>query len=67
MSKVKKIFKVSGMDCSACAKLIELDLEDAGISASCSYAKATLEVDDEKVDNKKLKEVVAKGGYTLSD
>ena len=64
MSKVKNIFKVEGMDCSACAKMIELDLEDAGISAKCSYAKQTLEVvDSENID--KIKSVVKNSGYKL--
>jgi copper chaperone CopZ len=65
---VKKKFKVKGMDCSACAKMIELDLEDAGIKASCSYATETLEIEhQEEVDSKKIKEIVSNSGYTLSD
>jgi len=64
----KKVFKVKGMDCSACAKMIELDLEDAGFKASCSYAGETLEIEHEEVvDSKKIKEIVSKSGYTLSD
>lgn len=64
----KKIFKVAGMDCSACAKMIELDLEDVGVKASCSYARQTLEIEHQgQVDGEKIKEVVAKSGYTLSD
>ncbi len=64
----KKVFKVNGMDCTACAKMIELDLEDAGFKASCSYAGETLEIEHEEVvDSKKIKEIVSKSGYTLSD
>lgn len=60
-----KIFKITGMDCDACAKMIELDLEDAGIAAKCSYASQTLEVPEE-VNHQKMKEVVENSGYTIS-
>lgn len=59
-----KIFKVKGMDCASCAKLIELDLEDAGIKAACSYAKETLEVKT-PADLPKIKSVVENSGYKL--
>lgn len=63
---VKKIFKIEGMDCDSCAKMIELDLEDVGISCKCSYADKTLEVDTKnKDDHKKIKGIVEKGGYRL--
>lgn len=52
------------MDCASCAKMIELDLEDAGISARCTFAKQTLEVaDPENLD--KIKAVVKNSGYKL--
>ena len=56
------------MDCSSCASLIEMDLEDAGIKASCSYPKETLEVEFEadKVMEDKVREVVKNSGYVLS-
>jgi copper chaperone CopZ len=61
---MKKIYKISGMDCASCASLIEMDLEDVGIKASCSYPKETLEVEGEH-DIKKVEEVVKKSGYNL--
>lgn len=63
----KKTYKINGMDCDACAKLIELDLEDAGISARCNYAKETLEVElnGDKEKEKKVKDVIEKSGYQL--
>lgn len=61
---VTKIYKVVGMHCPACATSIELDLEDVGIQASCSYAKQTLEVKSE-VEEIKLKEIVKPLGYDL--
>lgn len=62
---MKKVYKIKGMDCVSCASLIELDLEDAGINAKCSYAKSTLEV-EEPHDQKKIIEIVSKAGYSIS-
>lgn len=62
----KNIYKITGMSCDSCAKMIELDLEDAGISASCSYSKETLEITQDH-DTLKVKEIITKTGYTLID
>ena len=63
-----KIYKVQGMDCDACAKMIELDLEDAGITASCNYAKELLEVElEDQKDESKISEVIEAGGYKLAN
>lgn len=53
------------MDCASCAALIEMDLEDAGIKAKCSYPKQSLEVEDGQ-DLKKVVEVVKKAGYSIT-
>lgn len=63
--KSKKIYKIEGMDCASCASLIELDLEDAGINAVCSYPKESLEIIGEH-DVKRVKEIVQKLGYNLN-
>lgn len=60
----KTNYKIEGMDCAACAKMIELDLEDAGIIASCDYAKQILEVPGNH-NPKKVKEIVQKAGYSV--
>ena len=52
------------MNCPSCASLLELDLEDVGIKAKCSYASSTLEA-DEKEDIKKIVETVKKSGYLI--
>lgn len=54
------------MDCASCAALIELDLEDAGIAAKCSYAKGELEVEGEH-DKNKVEEIVKKSGYSINE
>lgn len=61
----KKSYQVKNMHCASCASMIELELEDAGIAAKCSYANQTLEINDEKADEKKILEAVKKAGYDL--
>ncbi len=61
----KKVYKLKGMDCASCASLLEMDLEDAGIKAKCSYPKETLEVDS-NADLKKVESIVKSSGFTLS-
>lgn len=64
----KKTYKIDGMECTSCAAMIEMDLEDAGVRAKCSYAKQTLEVDfDDGIDEIKIKEVVKSSGYRIKD
>ncbi len=64
---IKKTFKIDGMHCTSCALLIESDLEDAGVKATCNYAKQTLtvEFDEKKIGEKKITDVVAKAGYRV--
>lgn len=56
------------MDCDACAKMIELDLEDLGVNASCNYTDELLEVefDKELVSEDKIADTLGKSGYKLS-
>ena len=66
---IKKIYKITGMDCESCAKMIELDLEDAGVACKCDYAAELLEVeyDSKKIKGEDIKKVVGKSGYQLHD
>ena len=63
----KKVFKVSGMHCTSCALDIEWSLEDAGVTARCSYAKQELAVEynPEKISEEKIKQTVKNSGYDL--
>lgn len=61
----KAIYKITGMDCDSCAKMIELDLEDAGILAKCSYSESILEITHDH-DKTKVVEIVRKSGYTIT-
>ena len=63
----KKTYKLKGMDCASCATLIEMDLEDVGVKASCSYASEILNVefDENKIKEEKIKQLVKSSGYEL--
>lgn len=45
--------------------MIELELEDVGVTGKCSYSKHTLEV-DENVDSEIVKKAVEAAGFELS-
>ena len=61
---LKKVYKVKGMDCAACAKMLELDFEEAGIKAKCDYAKETLVA--ESANSQKIKAIVEAAGHSLA-
>lgn len=61
-----KKYKIKGMTCDSCAKMIELDLEDAGIICKSSYTKQTIEVQSEH-DKDALIEIITKSGYSIED
>lgn len=67
---IKKKFKIEGMHCTSCAMNIDGELEDTdGVKcANTSYAKQETEVeyDENKVDEKKIIEIVEKTGYKAS-
>ena len=60
-----KKYKISGMDCGSCAKMIELDLEDVGIISKCSYTKQVLDITHDH-DTTKVVEIVTKSGYSIT-
>jgi copper chaperone CopZ len=63
----KRIYKIEGMHCDSCAKMLELDLEDAGVKGSCSYHKCTLEIElQQGIDEGEIKKIVEKSGYKIS-
>ncbi|EKD62018.1 MAG: hypothetical protein ACD_52C00323G0002 [uncultured bacterium] len=68
MKIIKRTYKVAGMDCVSCAALLEMDLEDLGINAKCSYPKQTLNVefDPKNTNEDMIKKVAKSSGYSLS-
>lgn len=63
----KKTYTIEGMHCTSCAMVIESDLEDIGVKATCSYAKQSLavEFDETKNSEKQIHDVVKKSGYIV--
>jgi len=71
MTKEKTTIKISGMHCASCAQTIEKALkhEPGIISANVNIAteKATIEYDTDKINLKRIGEVVKKTGYEPVD
>ena len=63
---MSKTYKISGMDCPACATLLECELEDAGIAAKVNFARETLET-EEPNGEAKIKQIAKNLGYSLYD
>ncbi len=59
-----KIYKIKGMHCTSCATMIELDLEDIGIKAECSYSTSTLKINGDH-EHKKVIDTLKKSGYRV--
>ena len=62
-------FKLKGMHCVSCAMNIDFGVEDIDgvLRVNTSYAKqeTQVEFDEEKTDEKKIKEVIEKLGYEI--
>lgn len=65
----KKTFKIKGMHCSSCAVALEWELEDLGVKAKCSYAKAQVEVeyDEVKITSDLIVASVNRAGYSVDN
>lgn len=64
---MKKKYKIQGMDCPSCAKMVELDLEDAGITASVNYAKKELSIINSRISIQKVKKIIEARGYKFAE
>jgi len=66
----KITFKISGMSCGSCAKVIKLDFEEEKgvktVDVDFNSAKASLEFDETKISIASLKKVIEKSGYKAS-
>lgn len=61
-----KTYKIKGLDCESCAKMIELDFEDKGIEVSCDFTKEQLSVDS-SIPKDKIKEILESSGYNVKE
>lgn len=64
---MKKLFKIKGMHCNSCERLIEIELKDRVSSIKVSYAKneALIDFDPEKISEKEITESIKKLGYEV--
>lgn len=65
----KTIFKISGMKCHSCAKIIKLELEEErginSVDVDFNSGKAFLEFDSKETDSLKIKNKIEKLGYKV--
>ena len=63
----KIVLNISGMHCASCSQIIEMNLADLVKSAKVSHVRgiAEIEFDEKKVSEKKIKEIIEKGGYKI--
>lgn len=65
---MKKVFKIQGMKCVSCSKIIEMSLkEEAGVdSAGVNFItqKAFLEFNPDQIDAPRIKNIIKGLGYT---
>ena len=61
----KQIFKVKGMHCPSCEKLLQMDIGDiAGVkSVKANWKAGTVEVDGDKIDSGAVKKAIIGAGY----
>lgn len=61
----KQIFSVKGMHCSACEKLLQMEVGSLkGVkSVKANAAKGTLEVEGEGFDSASVKKAITQNGY----
>jgi len=61
----KQTFKVKGMHCPSCEKLLQMDIGDIpGVkSVKADWKKGAVEVDGDKVDAGAVKKAITGAGY----
>ena len=64
---MKKIFKISGMHCASCSKIIEMELEGKVNSSNIDSktGKAIIDFDEKKISEKQIADIIVKAGYKV--
>lgn len=64
---MKKIFKIEGMHCESCKKIIEMELEDKvnKISVNLKENNAEIDFDEKKINDRQIAELIIKLGYKV--
>ncbi len=62
-----KKFKITGMHCASCAKIIEMELENFVNSIKVDISKNIAEIDfnEKNINENKIKEKIEKLGYKI--
>jgi len=62
----RQIFKVKGMHCPSCEKLLQMDIGDiSGVkSVKADWKNGTVEVDGDKIDASAVKKAISGAGYS---
>jgi len=67
---MQKIFRVKGMHCKSCEMLITDSLEEAGgvnkVTASHAKGLVTVDFDDKKIGEERIKSIIRNEGYEVS-
>lgn len=67
----KAIFKISGMHCTSCARLIEMTLEEEkgmeAVSVEYEPQQACMEFDSELLTSKEVRDTIESLGYGVVD
>ena len=63
----KKLIHLSGLHCVSCSMLIEEELADMGVKATCDYAKQTVAIlfDEQKIPLQSIESTIEKLGYRV--
>jgi len=66
---IHKKIHLSGLHCVSCSLLIEGELADIGIDATCDYKKQIVDIafDEKKHTEKEAITVITKLGYTVKN
>ncbi len=64
---MKKTFKITGMHCASCSKIIEMELDGKVNSSNIDpkSGKAIIDFDEKKISEKEIKDLITKAGYKV--
>lgn len=64
---MRKIFKIKGMHCSSCSKIIQIELEGKVNSSDIEFesGEAIIDFDPKKISEDKIKDLIEKSGYEV--
>jgi copper chaperone CopZ len=65
--KMKKTYKIEGMHCTSCSKLIEMELEDKVNKIEVDYEKGTAKIDfnEKEISEQEIKNIIKKQGFEM--